>query len=431
MYGGAKGGGKTVFGCIWSFTKCIEIIERFKLRPRKYPIVVGYMGRKQAVDFNNTTLNTWKTHVPEACYEIKKQEKLIVVNNTVSILYGGMDDKVTVNKFNSAEFGFYFIDQAEETVENDIALLRGTRRLKINGQELNYVGLLTANPAICWLKEAFIDTPQQGNRFLQALPSDNPFLPDSYVPQLRKAFQYRPELLRAYIEGSWEDLDTANIVIPRRNVNLNVNNAQHDKTVEYRITVADIADEGTDETIIYDMINTRIEKQEIYSHRNTMDTVGRLVSHAKINKSNLICVDKIGVGKGVLDRLNEIYAEDDRMTIYGFDSRVKAIDKVTYYNKRAEAWFYAAEMFAERRCDIPNDPILIKQLSGISWKFHSAGRIILASKDELRPMLGGSPDRGDTYIMGLDALRIAEPYKKPDAYMREEERSYGLTADTC
>lgn len=431
LYGGAKGGGKTVFGCIWAFKECVQIAKDFNLKPRKYPIVVGFMGRKQGVDFNNTTLNTWKTFIPENCYEIKKQEKLIVVNKTVSILYGGMDDTATVKKFNSAEYGFYFIDQAEETVEGDIAMLRGTRRLKINGKELNYKGLLTANPATCWLKDAFIDNPQQGNRFIQALPTDNPFLPLSYVPQLKKAFKYRPELLRAYIQGSWDDLDTANIVIPMRNVKLNVCNNQYDLTVQYRITVADIADVGKDETVIYDFHNTKIVTQEIYSYKNTMETCGRLQAHAKKNDSNMIAVDKIGIGKGVYDRLCEIFENDPRMTIYGFDSRVKADDEITYGNRKAEAWFYAAELFAERRCDIPNDPVLLKQLSGVPFRFKSRGKIWLLEKDKLRLVLNGSPDRAEAYVMGLWALKHATPYKKPDAYMRESEDDYEFTPDTC
>jgi len=421
----------TVFGCMWSFAETIQIIKDFGLKPCKYPLVVGFMGRKQGVDFNNTTLNTWKTFIPESCYEIKKQEKLIVINKTVSILYGGMDDTATVKKFNSAEYGFYFVDQAEETVEDDLAMLRGTRRLKINGKELNYKGLLTANPALCWLKDAYIDTPQVGNRFIQALPSDNPFLPDSYVPQLQKAFKYRPELLRAYILGSWDDLDTANIVIPISNVKKNVCNDQHDKSVEYRITVADIADEGNDETVIYDMENTKIAVQEIYSHRNTMDTCGRLIAHAVKHKSNMIVVDKCGIGKGVFDRLNEIYGDDEKMDIYGYDGRLKAIDHLTYGNKKAESWFYAAEQMAESRCDIPNDPVLIKQLSSVPFRFKSRGKIWLLEKDKIKLILRGSPDRAETYVMALDALKVAKPYKKPDAYMREIEEEYDETADSC
>jgi phage terminase large subunit len=437
LYGGAKGGGKSVFGCIWSYKQAKWIKKEFNLGTSQYPLVVGFMGRKQSVDFNTTTLDTWKRFIPAEAYELKKQEKLIVIENSVAIRYGGMDRAETVKKFNSAEYAFYFIDQAEEVTESDIGLLRGTRRLKINNRPLPYKGLLTANPAICWLKEAFIDEPQAGNKFIQALPADNPFLPADYVAQLQKAFAFKPELLKAYLYGSWDDLDTANIVIPMRDVKLNVNNEHHDKSIIKRITVADISSEGDDETVIYDLINTKIVNQEIYSHRSLMDTCGRLQAHARENKSNLICVDKIGEGKGVYDRLSEIYGNDEsnknqqEVIVYGFDSRVNAEDDITFGNKRAEAWWRAAHKFAERKCDIPNDPILIRQLAGVTYHFHSRGKIYIDPKDKLVEQLRRSPDRADTYVMALDALEIAPPYKKVDGYMRETESDYDLTPETC
>ena len=431
LYGGAKGGGKSVFGCIWTYYQAKKIIRDHNLQPSKHPIVVGFMGRKQSVDFTTSTLNTWKTMIPTEAYEIKKQEKLIVIENTVAILYGGMDDSDTVKKFNSMDLSFYFVDQAEECNEQDIGLLRGTFRLKIKGQPLEYKGLLTANPAICWLKAAFITTPQPKTKFIQALPKDNPYLPEGYIDQLKKAFEFRPELLRAYLEGSWDDLDVAFIVIKNKHVLLNVNNSQYDKTILKRITMGDISGEGDDETVIYDFENTRVVKHEIYSHRSTMDTVGRLQAHARENKSNMIAVDIVGIGKGVYDRLVEIFADEPGMMIYGFDGRVKANDERTYFNHKTEAWFYAAKLFHNRYCDIPHDPILISQLSSVTYEYKSNEKLAITPKDKLKEKMKHSPDRADCYVMGLDALRVATPIETRDKYERSRTRSMGdINPDT-
>lgn len=430
MYGGAKGGGKTVFGCLWSYNQSLKLIKEFDLKPQDDPRLIpvgGFMGRKQSVDFTDTTLRTWKRIIPAETYEIKKQERLIVINKTVAIQYGGMDSSDTIKKFNSGEYAFAFLDQAEELSEDEVGMVRGTFRLSFNGQHPAYKMLLTANPALCWLKDAFIDNPQKGCRFIQALPSDNPFLPDTYVETLKKAFGHKPELLKAYLLGLWEGLDGANVVISETNVRLNVNNQQHDLSFKKRVTVCDVAgdEDAADETVIYDLENTRIADQEIYSHRSTMDTCGRLVAHAKKNKSNMICLDVVGIGKGVYDRLCEIYADDDSMTIFGYDGRVAAEDDLTYLNKRAEDWWLAGIEFFEKRCDIPNDPMLIKDLHSVTYHFHSGGRIQIDDKNKvIRKVLRRSPDRGDTYVMGLAALRIAEPVTKIDAYMRESESDY-------
>lgn len=439
MYGGAKGGGKTVFGCIWSYTQAKKLIKEFDLQPqddvRLIP-VVGFMGRKQSVDFTETTLRTWKTVIPAEAYEWKKQEKLLIIERTVAIQYGGMDDSATVKKFNSGEYAFAFLDQAEELSEDEVGMVRGTFRLALGGAHPRYKLLLTANPALCWLKEEFVDksTRKTGSKFIQALPSDNPFLPDSYVPQLQKAFGHKPELLRAYLLGLWDGLDGANVVISEKNVRANVCNTQHDLSVKKRITVCDVGgdEDGADETVIYDFENTRISAEEIYSHNSTMDTCGRIVAHAKKNKSNLICVDIVGIGKGCYDRLCEIYADDDAMTIFGYDGRVSAHDNITFANSRAEDWWLAGIDFFEKRCDIPNDPVLIKQLYTVTYHFRSGGTICIDDKQRIirKALRGASPDRADTYVMGLAALRIAEPVYKVDAYMRESESDYPFNSMT-
>lgn len=430
LYGGAKGGGKTVFGTRFLYFWAKKLIQEFHLPETTYPPVIGFMGRKQSVDFTTTTLLTWKREIPAEAYELSESKKLITIENRVAIQYGGLDDSDTIKKFNSAEFCVYFLDQAEECSEQDVAMLRGALRLKlrdgVTGEEraLDYKGLLTANPAICWLKPAFITNPQPKTKFIRALPVDNPFLAPGYIERLRKAFEFKPELLRAYLEGSWEDLDAAFVVIRAKDVVKNVDNDQHDTRATKRITACDVSGEGDDETVIYDLENTKIVRDtvEIYSHRSLMDTVGRIQAHAQKNKSNLICVDKVGEGSGVYSRLCEIFATNPNMTVYGFDGRISApegINKQTYRNYKSFAWFRAAEKFAEKRCDIPDDQQLISQLCSVTWHYTSNEVMCLDAKDELKEKIKRSPDRADCYVMALDALDRAEPVRKIDAYSND------------
>lgn len=432
LYGGAKGGGKTVFGCEWSVTQAIQVIKQCNLQPSKNPPVVGFMGRKQSVDFTATTLETFKRFIPSDIYELKTSEKLIIIGGTVALRYGGLDDSDTIKKFNSAEFAFYFLDQAEECAESDVALLRGALRLKLNGVQPAYKGLLTANPAICWLKKAFITAPQPKTKFVQALPSDNPFIDSkAYIEQLKKAFGFNPQLLNAYLHGSWDDLDSAFTVIPTKAIDACVDSGYEDLVGEKRITVCDIAEDGADETVIYDFIgpSVRSETIEIYSHRDLMDTCGRLQAHAKANGSNLICIDKVGLGAGVFSRLNEIYgqAEDEeieqKVSIYGFDGRIKPpgpLNEMTFKNYKTYAWFKAREIFKAGCVDIPDDQILKEQLGGMTWKFTSGEVIMLDTNEDIRERLGQSPDRATTLIMGLDALSRAPIIKKRDRYARKQ-----------
>lgn len=428
LYGGAKGGGKSVFGCEWSVVRAAEIIKDCKLERSENPPIIGFLGRKQAVDFNTTTLETWKRFIPSELYEHKKQEKLIVIQNTVALRYGGLDDSETVKKFNSAEFAFFFLDQAEEVGVNDVGLLRGTLRLKLNGVQPAYKALYTANPSPCWLKNEFITMPKPRTKFVQALPRDNPFIDhEAYEAQLKKAFGFNPSLLKAYLEGSWDELGQAYVVIPRADLDRNIGNVFASYKRVKRITVADISEDGNDETVIYDMTNTRIDNEEIYSHRDLMDTVGRIMTHAKKHKSNMICVDKVGLGAGVYSRLMEVYSDDKRMRVYGFDSRVSApgpLNDMTFANYRAYAWFKVRELARQKKLDLHEEPTLLSQLSSVTYHFTNGDEIIIDKKEDLRETMGGSPDRADAYIMGIDALDHADFVEIRDAWAPDRRPAF-------
>ena len=144
LFGGAMGGGKSYIGCLLLFNYAIWVIENFKLEPMKYPIQIGFMGRNRAVDFNDTTLETWKRIIPQEVYKIREKDKEIIIRDRVKYAYGGLDREEDISKFSSAEFAVLFIDQAEETNRDNIAVLRSRFRLKINDEPLPYKELYTA-----------------------------------------------------------------------------------------------------------------------------------------------------------------------------------------------------------------------------------------------------------------------------------------------
>ena len=157
LYGGAKYGGKSFGGCLLVFLECIRLVRSYVKKRPQHPIPVGFMGRKVGKDFYDTTYESWKKAIPADCYKIKGTPPEIIIENRVKVNTGGLDRQETINKFNSAELAFYFLDQAEETVKDDLSLLRAATfwRLSLGGVKIPGKGLLTANPAQCWLKDEF------------------------------------------------------------------------------------------------------------------------------------------------------------------------------------------------------------------------------------------------------------------------------------
>ena len=404
MYGGAKGGGKSYWLCIWMFCQA-----------NKYKNSKLFFCRKRSVDFTNTTLETWKKCVPANTYKINEQKKKIKILATGSTIdYGGLDDPKMVQSLNSAEYVNVGIDQAEEIDFDSFAMIRGTLRHKpSNDLNPDYMVRLTANPSQCWLKDMFILNPQEGFRFIPALPTDNPFLPTGYIKNLEEAFKSRPQLLAAYLHGSWDDLASSNVCIQTSWVNKAIG-----KKTEYpgitRIVVNDPARFGDDENVIYVMERSRdliyIVEEQILEQKSLMDTAGRLVSLRKKYDAKIIAVDSIGMGAGVVDCLNEMGEK-----VFSINSSCKPTAvtfEKKYYNLRTQMWMEAGDLFFAGNIAISDDHILRGQLSSTTFDFRSNGKIICESKEDIKARLGRSPDRADALVMGLYTLSRIEDDKE-------------------
>jgi len=404
LFGGAKGGAKTVLACIFAMTYAIELADTYGIKPSQYPVPVGFMGRKYGKHFRDTTLETWKEVIPAGGYTIRDQAGEIVIQDRVKVDFGGFDSQETVNKFNSAEYVFFVVDQAEELTRDDVAVLRASLRRKIKGQVPHYVGLFTANPADCFLKDDFLVKPDPRRRFVKALPTDNPHLPDGYIDRLKDSFRHRPELLAAYLHGSWDALAGADIIIKDYWV-ANANLLYRIGSKTYKAIACDPARFGDDETVIYYLENGDIKDVEIFGQRDTMYTAGMLNIMAEKHKSFptekiVIAIDTTGgLGAGPADRLVEMGCN-----VMSVNSSERAID-AKFLNRRAGMWWHAGELFGSGEHELHyDDPELKRQLSAVKYTFKQ-GRIAVEGKDDIKKRLGRSPDRADAYVIGLHALQ--------------------------
>lgn len=159
-----------------------------------------------------------------------------------------------------------------------------------------------------------------------------------------------------------------------------------------------------DECVIYAFENTKVIDEDILHERDTDKIAFRVDLMCQKNNINNVVVDGIGVGRGVHDQL----AKKHYLNVQMFDSREKAIDNKRFYNKRAEALWYVMEQMKEKKVDYPEDMMLRQDLSSVRVKPISR-RIQLELKIDTKKRLGRSPDRGDTYIMGIYGQRYVKP----------------------
>lgn len=418
MYGGAKGGGKTFFLCAVLFLWIKALIAYFDLRQTDKPLHLGFLGRKQAADFTLTTLQTWQEIIPASEYIIRGATDLhprhILINKTAAIDFGGLDRQETISKFNSAEYVIIGLDQAEETTQDDVATLRATRRMKIKGHPVQYKGIFTANPAQCWLKQEFILHPDENHRFIQALPSDNPHLPASYIQTLKLAFKHRPQLLEAYLHGNWDLLEGAEQVLKEswiRGAFLRV--ADYAPIIKEYV-VLDTARFGDDECVFSFMRNLDIVEKTVLPSSSAPEivNVAETMSSRHDNCQIVVETTESDVGAAVVDFLGE-HGRD----VLSFNPAAKADAPKQYYSKRCEAWHNASKVLSSGILDAESnsavcitehgegenygmDETMIGQLCSPRYKWR-AGKLVVEPKAETKKRLGRSPDHADVYVIAI------------------------------
>lgn len=96
-----------------------------------------------------------------------------------------------------------------------------------------------------------------------------------------------------------------------------------------------------------------------------------------------ICVDAIGIGSPVAERLRELGLPISRINV----SEQQAISD-RYYNLKAELWWKARGWFEGRDTVFPRgDDEMVTALSSVKIKHHSTGKLMAESKDEFKRRL--------------------------------------------
>lgn len=121
-----------------------------------------------------------------------------------------------------------------------------------------------------------------------------------------------------------------------------------------------------------------------------------------------INIDVIGLGAGVVDRLNEM-----GLPVFGINvGEAAALDPHRYMRRRDELWFRAKEWFDARDCCIPRDQGLIGELTVPKYKIESSGKIKVESKDDMKKRGVKSPNKADAFCLTLASSDIVIEHRR-------------------
>jgi hypothetical protein len=395
LFGGAMGGGKSRWLC-----------EEAKDLSMSYPGNRGIMCRWHLADFKNSTLKTLlECFPPEIIVSHNLAEHCITLINGSEIIYMGMSEQENVSKLKSMEIGWFAIDEASEVPHETFLLFQSRLRRRLFDNTFPpFYGVLASNPADCWLKDIFVlKGGGDDYDFFPSLPKDNPYLPSDYEKKLRES--YPEDWVNRFLKGSWDELIGGDIVIPSDWIRMAVN--REIEIEDKNVLACDVARFGEDEIVIDFLQGNRLVEQDISNKQSLMETVGRIINKRKKFNARMLVVDDASLGGGVTDRLQEM--DEVVMPINGGE---KAIQEDKFINLKTELWWNARELFEKGKVSIINDPILIRQLGTLKYKYRSNGKMAVESKDDVKSRLGRSPDRADAFILGLWGVsNIRDPSK--------------------
>lgn len=186
----------------------------------------------------------------------------------------------------------------------------------------------------------------------------------------------------------------------------------------------DCARFGNDRTVLTKRKGpTLMEAQKERRNYDTMQTAGWIVDEWNSTPSSLrpveICVDVIGIGSGVADRLREL-----GLPIVDVNVSESPSFSEKYTNLRAELWFKGSDWFKAKKCSISEGShALVNELAMVRFRFTSNGKRQVESKDDIKKRTRdkSSPDLADSFLLtfaGTTALSVqgaagSKPWSKP------------------
>ena len=172
-----------------------------------------------------------------------------------------------------------------------------------------------------------------------------------------------------------------------------------------RIIGVDVARFGDDSSVITKRQGLMCHPQQRYHGIDLMRLADIVSNEIYAWQPDGVFVDGAGVGGGVIDRLRQL----------GFDvvdvqAGARALDHTKFMNRRAEMWSKMREWL--QNAQLPDDPDLEKELTGIEYGFSPNGLLQLEKKEDMKKRGLASPDGADS----LAATFYAPVVTRIDAY---------------
>lgn len=222
---------------------------------------------------------------------------------------------------------------------------------------------------------------------------DNPLVSRDFIQQIKNTYGEKSNAYRVRVLGEFA-LREDDVLIAAELVDSAMDRDLVLDPKEPIVYGVDVARFGDDRTVILKRQGQIVTEVKSWSGADTMETVGRIIHEAKVDKPVEICVDSIGLGAGVADRLRE----------QGWNVRDVNVSESAAMNPQAarlrdELWLALRDWLNTRTCKLPKMDELRAELCSPTYSFTSAGKIKVEGKSELKKRGHRSPDLADALCL--------------------------------
>ena len=397
-YGGSAGGGKSYLGCLWISSLCLQ-----------YPGIRTLIGRTVLQQLKVTTLNTLFEVLQlmglksGEHYSFNGQSNIITFSNKSEIILKDLAYQPSDQNYDSLgglELSAIFIDEAAQVSHLCFSILKSRIRYKLNQYNLIPKVLLTCNPGQNWIKKEFYipfiqETLELNKAFVPALPMDNPHLPSSYIEMLRGLPNAQR---RRLLEGDWNYNEEDDSLFNFDHISNSVFKFKPEPTDKKYMSV-DVARFGTDRSVVMIWSGLVVLDCIVFNKLSTTELsseIRELIEKYGIHPTNII-VDSDGVGGGVADQIRGTNFVNNSSPLHGQN----------YSNLKSQCYVKLSELFKEGKIsiNIMNPSViddLTQELLAVKLKdIDKDNKVQVQSKDEMKKILGKSPDLSDALMMRI------------------------------
>lgn len=268
------------------------------------------------------------------------------------------------------------------------------------------------NPNLRRLETEYKDDPEW--TFFHFTTFDNPFVPQEEIEKARNELDpqtFKQEILAEHIENTG--------ALFKHTALTDMFSNTITKTAE-RYLVIDVADDGTDKTVFSFWDGLELTRIEQYERLNTEGVIAQTREYAAMERIpySQIVVDAIGVGAAVassslLDGIigfksshAAFKTERDLIKIPGVSHTTIAPMTTDFRNLRSQCVFLLASLVNDHKiaCRVQDVRVrekIIEELSMYQDVTAGDGRRMATTKDDIKAVLGRSPDITDTLIMRM------------------------------